>query len=200
MSAVPLSRDFFARPALEVARELVGKLLVRADDGLIARIVEAEAYTGDDPASHAYGGLTVRNAPLWGPPGHAYVYRSYGVHWCLNTSTDSDGVAGGCLLRAAEPLGGLVTMRLRRGGVLDRDLLRGPGRLGQAFGLDGSWSGRDLCDGAPLGLADDGVGPPVEAGPRVGVGRAADRPWRFMVPGNPWVSPYKRSPRAFTEE
>lgn len=196
MSAVPLTRSFFARPALEVARDLVGKLLVHEDDGLVARIVESEAYAGFDPASHAYRRLSVRNAPLWGPPGHAYVYRSYGVHWCLNTSTDRDGVAGGCLIRAAEPLDGLDVMRERRGRVHDRDLLRGPGRLGQAFGLDGAWSGRDLCDTGPLGVADDGTRPDVETGPRVGVAEAADWPWRFVAAGNRWVSAYKRSPRA----
>jgi DNA-3-methyladenine glycosylase len=194
----PLGREFFARPAREVARALVGTLLVRADEGLVARIVEAEAYHQDDPASHAYGRRTARNAPLYGPPGHAYVYLNYGIHWCLNVATGQDGVGEGCLLRAAEPLEGLDVLRARRGGATrDRDLLRGPGRLGQAYGLDGSWSGRDLCgDGAVLSLGDDGARPEVLAGPRVGVSRAADLPWRFWAAGSPWVSSYKRSPRA----
>jgi DNA-3-methyladenine glycosylase len=191
-----LARYFFARPAPVVARDLVGKLLVRSDDGIVARLVETEAYMSDDPASHAYGRRTARNAPLFGPPGHAYVYFNYGMHWCLNVSTGEDGIGEGCLLRAAEPLEGIDTIRGRRPGIADRDLLRGPGRLGQAYGLDGSWSGRDLCDGGPLYVSDDGTRPDVTAGPRVGVSQAADTAWRFCVPASPWVSPYKRSPRA----
>lgn len=191
-----LGREFFARPAPEVARDLVGKLLVRSDDGIVARLVETEAYMSGDPASHAYRSRTARNAPLFGPPGHAYVYFNYGMHWCLNVSTGEDGVGEGCLLRAAEPLEGLEVIRARRGGVAERDLLRGPGRLGQAYGLDGSWSGRDLCERGPLGLADDRTRPEVTAGPRVGVSRAADVAWRYWVPGSAWVSAYKRSPRA----
>jgi DNA-3-methyladenine glycosylase len=191
-----LDRAFFARDAVDVGRDLVGRLLVRDDDGIVARLVETEAYHQDDPASHAYQRRTARNAPLYGPPGHAYVYLNYGIHWCLNVSTGVDGVGEGCLLRAAEPLDGLAAMRARRGGADDRDLLRGPGRLGQAYGLDGSWSGRDLCAGGPLFLADDGVRPEVATGPRVGVSRAADLPWRFWIPGSRWASSYKRSPRA----
>lgn len=195
---VRLERPFLARGALTVARALVGALLIRPDEGLVARIVETEAYTAEDPACHAYRRRTERNAPLWGPAGHAYVYRSYGVHWCLNVATGTDGVAEGCLIRAAEPLAGLVTFRLRRGEQPGgRDLLRGPGRLGQAYGLDGTYSGRDLCsDDAPLHLSSDGTAPQVAAGPRVGVSRAADRPWRFFVTGSRWVSAYSRSPRA----
>lgn len=196
-TAARLERAFFARPAPAVARALVGMLLVRADDGLVARLVETEAYTQDDPACHAHRGRTVRNAPLFGPPGHAYVYFTYGMHWCLNIATGSEGHGEGVLLRAAEPLVGLGTMRPRRGErVLDRNLLRGPARLAQAFGLDGSWSGRDLCDGGPLHLADDGTRRDVESGPRVGVAAAADWPRRFAAAGSPWVSPYKRHPRA----
>lgn len=198
--AVPLGRSFFARSALDVAHDLVGRVLVRADEGLAARVVETEAYLVDDPACHAYRGRTARNAPLWGPPGHAYVYLNYGIHWCLNTATGEDGRAEGCLIRAAEPLGGLDRMAVRRGPVRRRDLLRGPGRLGQGFGLDGSWSGADLCGGSPLHFVDDGARPDVVTGPRVGVSRAADLPWRFWVPGSPWVSPYSRSPRAPVRE
>lgn len=196
MTAVPLDRSFFARPALTVAPALVGMLLVRADQGLVARIVEVEAYTQDDPASHGYRGRTARNSPLFGPPGHAYVYFTYGMHWCLNVATGEDGIANGCLLRAAEPLEGLPLMQARRGNASRRDLLRGPARLAQAFELDGTWSGRDVCDGGPLHLADDGRRPPVVAGPRVGVAAAADHPWRFVIPESRWASPYKRSPRA----
>jgi DNA-3-methyladenine glycosylase len=193
-----LERAFFARPAPEVGRDLVGKLLLRADEGIVVRIVETEAYTQDDPACHAYGGRpSVRTAPLFGPPGHAYVYFSYGMHWCMNTATGVDGRGEGCLLRAAEPIDGLEVMRRRRGGHPERELLRGPARLAQALGVDGTWSGRDLCaaDGV-LRLADDGARPDVAAGPRVGVSRAADLPWRFYVPESRWVSAYKRSPRA----
>jgi DNA-3-methyladenine glycosylase len=194
-TAVRLGRDFYARPATEVAHDLIGRLLVRGDEGLVARVVETEAYMPGDPASHGYRGLTARNAPLYGPPGHAYVYLNYGMHWCLNVSTGEDGSPQGCLLRAAEPLEGLDRMRERRRGA-DRDLLRGPGRLGQAYGLDGTWSGVDLCGEGALWLADDGAHPAVTTGPRVGVSRAAAVPWRYWDLGSPWVSAYKRSPRA----
>jgi DNA-3-methyladenine glycosylase len=153
----------------------------------------------DDPACHAHRGRTERNAPLFGLGGHAYVYFTYGMHWCLNTATGAEGVGQGVLLRAAEPLAGHDLMKERRGPVPERDLLRGPARLAKAYGLDGAWSGRDLCGPAarsPLHLADDGVRPEVTAGPRVGVSKAADLPWRFAVPGSRWVSPYTRSPRA----
>jgi DNA-3-methyladenine glycosylase len=192
-----LDRAFFARAAPEVARALVGKLLARPDEGLVARIVEVEAYMQHDPACHAHNRRTPRLEPLYGPPGHAYVYFTYGMHWCLNTATGSEGSAEGCLIRAAEPIEGLERMRERRGGIVDRDLLRGPARLAQAFDLDGSWSGRDLCAvDAPLHLADDGHRVEVATGPRVGVSRAADWPWRFLDPTSRFVSPYSRSPRA----
>ncbi|MGH8907231.1 MAG: DNA-3-methyladenine glycosylase [Egibacteraceae bacterium] len=188
-----LERGFFARPAPVVAPDLVGKLLIAAAGGLVARLVEVEAYMQDDPACHAYGRRTPRLEPLYGPPGHAYVYFTFGMHWCANVSTGVDGVAEGCLLRAAEPISGLEVMRGRRGErVADRDLLRGPARLAAAFGLSREDSGRDLCDGGPLRFADDGCRPEVETGPRVGVAAAADTAWRFMIAGSPWVSPYKR--------
>jgi DNA-3-methyladenine glycosylase len=195
----PLPRSFFTRPAIEVAPDLVGKLLVRHDDGLVARLVEVEAYMQHEPACHAHRGRTPRTAPLYGPGGHAYVYFSYGMHWMLNIATGPAGSGQGCLLRAAEPLEGLDCMRRRRGGVADRDLLRGPGRLAQAFGLDRDWSGRDVCGrdpDHPLGLADDGDRPEIVNGPRVGVSQAADLPWRYRAAGSPWISSYKRSPRA----
>lgn len=192
-----LPRAFFARPAPEVAPALVGMLLCRPDEGLVARIVEVEAYTGDDPACHAYRHRTPRNDPLWGPAGHAYVYRSYGVHWCFNVATGHDGWPQGCLVRAAEPLDGLDRMRRRRAAASDRELLRGPAKLCAAFDLTGASSGADLCaDGAIVVFGDDGTRPTVEAGPRVGVSQAADWPWRWSVAGSPWVSAYRRSPRA----
>jgi DNA-3-methyladenine glycosylase len=192
-----LERSFFGRPAPVVAEALVGKLLIAPGDGIVVRLVETEAYMADDPASHGYRRRTARNAPLYGPPGHAYVYLNYGIHWCLNISTGVDGVAEGCLLRAAEPVEGWDLLRRRRPGVRDRDLLRGPGRLGQAFALDGALSGADLCvEDSPLVVADDGARPPVDVGPRVGVSKAADLPWRYWTSGSPWVSAYKRSARA----
>lgn len=206
--ATLLDRDFFARPAPSVARDLVGKLLVRTSgEGeldlpapqprqLVVRVVETEAYTQHDPASHGYGRRTMRNAPLYGPPGHAYVYRSYGIHWCLNTSTGVDGVASGVLIRAAEALEGVEVMAQRRPGVAARELLRGPAKLTIALAIDGSMTGDDLCTGGRLRCADDGSRPPVVSGPRVGVTAAADWPWRFAARGSPFVSAYRRSPRA----
>lgn len=195
-TATRVGRAFFARDATVVAPDLVGVLLGVSDAGLWARVVEVEAYTQDDPACHAYRGRTERNAPLWGPPGHAYVYRSYGIHWCFNVSTGADGVAQGCLVRAARPVAGLDRMRARRGGAADRELLRGPAKLCAAFGITGTMSGRDVVVGGPLRLHDDGHRPAVVAGPRVGVSQAADLAWRFAVADSPWVSPYRRSPRA----
>ena len=194
--AAVLPRGFFARPAPEVARDLIGMILCRHDDGSAARIVEVEAYTQDDPACHAHNGRTERNAVLWGPPGHAYVYRSYGMHWCFNTSTGGDGVGQGCLIRAAEPLRGHARLRARRPVARDLDLLRGPAKLCQAFGIGGDLGGSDLCGGGPLHFHDDGARPAVATGPRVGVTLAADVPWRFTAAGSPWVSAYRRSPRA----
>ncbi len=193
--AAVLDAAFFARPAPEVAEALCGVLLARADEGLLARIVEAEAYTEDDPACHAHRRRTRANAPLFAAPGTAYVYRSYGVHWLFNVATGAEGRGEGVLVRAAQPLAGLERMRARRGARPDRELLRGPGRLAQAFGLDGSWSGVTLSD-SPLDLLDDGLRPAVTAGPRVGIADAADWPWRFSVTDCPWVSRYVRSARA----
>jgi DNA-3-methyladenine glycosylase len=191
-----LTRDFFARPAPAVAHELIGMVLCRSDEGLLARIVEVEAYTQDDPACHAYRGRTERTAPLWGPPGHAYVYRSYGMHWCFNVATGREGLGQGCLLRAAQPLAGLEIMRRRRPVDGDGDLLRGPAKLCQAFGISGALTGTDVCGSGTLRFHDDGTRPAVVQGPRVGVSQAADVPWRFFVPESAWVSVYRRSPRA----
>lgn len=200
MDGSPLERAFFARSAPEVAPDLVGKLLVRDDEGLVCRIVETEAYTADDPACHAYRGRTERNATLFGAAGHAYVYFTYGLHWCLNVVTGGQGEGQGVLLRAAEPLAGLDRMRLRRGRRPDRDLLRGPARLTQALGVDGGHDGLDVCGQGPLRLLDDGRRPPVVAGPRTGVPQGADIPWRFSAQGCAWVSPYKRHRNAPGQE
>lgn len=198
----PLPRAFYARDATEVAPDLLGKLLVRADEGLVARIVETEAYMSHEPAAHSFRGPTPGNAVLFGPPGHAYVYFTYGMHWCANTVTGSDGDGQGVLLRAAEPLAGLPVMRQRRTGrtgrpPADAQLLNGPAKLAQAFGLDGAWRGVDLTGGSPLRIVDDGWRPQgITTGPRVGVAAAAEVPWRFTVTGSPWVSRYVRHPRA----
>ncbi len=195
VKAEPLPRAFFARPAEHVAPALLGKLLVR--DGVRARIVETEAYHQEDPACHAYRRRTVRNTPLYGPAGHAYVYFSYGMHWCLNIATGEEGTAEGCLIRAAEPVEGLEVVRARRGDVRERDLLRGPARLCAGLDVHGAHSGADLCrPDAPIRLLDDGERPAASCGPRVGVSQAADAPWRWWVTGSAWVSPYQRSPRA----
>ncbi|HSJ44645.1 MAG TPA: DNA-3-methyladenine glycosylase [Euzebyales bacterium] len=193
---VRLDRAFFGRDATVVAPALVGMLLGRPGDDLWGRVVEVEAYRQDDPACHAYRRRTDRNDPLWGPPGHAYVYRSYGVHWCFNVSTGADGVAQGCLIRAARPVRGLELMRARRAGAPDRELLRGPAKLCEAFDLTGAHSGRDVCADGPIVFHDDGERPEIAAGPRVGVSVAADVPWRFHLAGSRWVSAYRRSPRA----
>jgi DNA-3-methyladenine glycosylase len=169
------------------------------EDGRAARLVEVEAYAGqDDPASHAWRGPTPRNRTMWGPAGHIYVYRSYGIHWCANITCSPDGQAAAVLLRAAQPVGGLLLMRAARWRDQrqqgDRDLCRGPGRLGQALGLDHSHDGADLLTGdTGLWLLDGGkegadLRRDVVDTTRVGLSRATDRPWRFAVAGSPWVS------------
>ncbi|MHB8504223.1 MAG: DNA-3-methyladenine glycosylase [Acidimicrobiales bacterium] len=194
----PPSREWLARPAHDLAPDLLGMLITR-DDGRVARIVEVEAYGGtSDPASHAYRGPTPRNRTMWGPAGHLYVYRSYGVHWCANVVCGPDGVAGAVLLRAAEAVAGAELMRAARQRdqrqLRDRDLCRGPGRLGRALGLDRTCDGADLVTGASgLWLTDDGGADPGVRGPvavtgRVGLSRAADTPWRFLLVRSPAVS------------
>ena len=195
----PLVRAFFARPALGVARDLIGCILVHdTPEGRCAgTIVETEAYAVDDPASHAFRGRTPRNAPMFEEPGHAYVYFTYGMHFCLNVVTDRTGVAGAVLLRAVEPIDGLALMRARRGAVKDRDLARGPGRLAQAFGVGRVQNTADLCSSALFICAGERL--PEEAileGPRIGIGRTQDgRPWRFRVARSPWVSSGPTKPK-----
>ena len=179
-----LTRDFFARSVHEVARELLGcSLLV---DGVGGPIVEVEAYDADDPASHGYRGLTTRNRAMFGPAGHAYVYRSYGIHWCLNLVCSEEGRPEAALIRALEPRSGLELMRERRGGVADRLLCAGPGRLCQALASPAGRRGPPL-DSPPFEI---GRGAEVEIaqGPRVGVSRAASRPWRYAVAGSGYIS------------
>jgi DNA-3-methyladenine glycosylase len=197
---VRLGRAFFARDAETVGRQLVGKLLVAHDVGgtdLVARLVETEAYTADDPAAHSYAGLTPRTATMFGLPGHLYVYFSYGMHWCANVVSGPAGAGEAVLLRAAEPLAGHGVFRDRRRGVADRDLLRGPARLAQAFGLDRSANGADLCaPDAVVHLADDGTRPDVEVTARIGITKAADLPRRYVAAGSRWASAYRGHRRA----
>jgi DNA-3-methyladenine glycosylase len=186
-----LPRSFYARDSLVVAPELLNKLLVTTtDDGVrvAARIVEVEAYRGsDDPGSHAYRGMTPRIEVMFGPPGRLYVYFTYGMHWCANVVATKDGDAAAVLLRAAAPVDGIDVMRERRVKARrDRDLLAGPARLCQAFGITGEQNGADLVRG-PVRILDDGVAPPDPLGvsARIGlsVGRGEEHPWRFFVPG-----------------
>jgi DNA-3-methyladenine glycosylase len=171
-----LDESFFARDATVVAPELLNKVFVV--DGCSGRITEVEAYTSDDPASHCYRGRTPRNAVMFGPPGHLYVYFTYGMHHCVNIVTGSDGDGQAVLLRAIEPIDGLDTMRARRGPVPARALTDGPGKLTEALGLDLADNGR-IAD-----VFDDGVPPPEEPriGPRIGIKQAVDWPRRFRLP------------------
>jgi DNA-3-methyladenine glycosylase len=185
-AASRLGRDFFARSVHEVAPELVGCALLV--DGVGGRIVELEAYDGEDPASHGFGGPTARNRSMFGPPGHAYVYRSYGIHWCLNLVCDEASRAEAVLVRALEPAYGLDQMRVRRGVADERLLCSGPGRLCQALGVTGEHDGLPL-DRAPYELfAPDRAGVDVVRGPRVGITRAADLPWRYGLAGSRFLS------------
>ncbi len=191
-----LPRAFYERDTLTVARALLGQRLVRVVEGerLSGRIVEVEAYLGeDDQASHARIGPTRRNAPMYGPPGHAYVYFIYGMHWMFNIVTEPAGIPAAVLVRAIEPEEGIEVMRQRRRGRPDRELTNGPARLCQALAIDGSLNGVDLCDGRLLFVeaAPSVPDAQVARGPRVGVRgdrRALTAPWRFWVRGNPYVS------------
>ncbi|MFJ8693431.1 DNA-3-methyladenine glycosylase [Streptomyces roseolilacinus] len=196
----PLPRDFFDRPVLEVAPDLLGRTLVRmTDDGPIElRLTEVEAYAGEvDPGSHAYRGRTARNAVMFGPPGHAYVYFTYGMWHCLNLVCGPVGTAGGVLLRAGEIRAGHELARRRRLSARhDKELAKGPARLATALDVDRTLDGTDACaDGnSPLSvLAGTPVTPGrVRNGPRTGVGgEGAVHPWRFWIEGDPTVSPYR---------
>jgi DNA-3-methyladenine glycosylase len=186
----PLSQSFFARSALEVARDLIGCTFLVA--GVGGRIVETEAYRQDDPCCHAFNGRTERNAVLFGPPGHLYVYFTYGMHFCANAVCGDVGESSAVLLRALAPLAGLEEMRSARGRAArrDRDLCSGPAKLCQAFGIDRAQDGADLVTGDDVGVFDDGTPPPVVPGvsARIGISVAADHPWRWFVPDDPNLS------------
>ncbi len=192
------AREFFAGDTLDVARGLLGARLVRPLDGqrLSGTIVECEAYIGqDDTACHASRGRTRRNEVMFGPPGHAYIYFTYGMHWMLNVVTEAEGFPAAVLLRAIQPVEGIEMMRALRGGPrLEHDLTGGPARLTRALAIDKSLNGADLVSGEHLWL-EQAVGVPDESvgrGPRIGVQYAAEKdrvaPWRFWVRGNPYVS------------
>lgn len=181
----PLDEAFFARPVGEVAPDLLGCIITVGDTA--GMIVEVERYQQDDPASHSFRGPTPRAAVMFGPPGRLYVYRSYGVHWCANVVCEPEGRGAAVLLRAIAPVRGIATMRERRGGVRDRLIGSGPGRLCAALGIDGSHNGTVLNDGPVRIKAGDGAGD-VMIGPRIGISVAQDRPWRFGVAGSPHLS------------
>jgi DNA-3-methyladenine glycosylase len=182
---VKLQRAFFDRSVHEVAPELVGAKLLF--DGVGGTIVEVEAYDHEDPAAHGYRGRTARNASMFGPPGHAYVYRSYGVHWCLNFVCEAEGVASAVLIRALEPIEGLDAMRARRGLDDPRLLCSGPGRLCQALGITGEHDGLPL-DRPPFLFHARAREEEVLAGLRIGITQAADRPWRYGLAGSRYLS------------
>lgn len=188
----PLPRSFYRYHPAVVAPQLLNKVFVRAD-GRAGRIVEVEAYAGsEDPAAHSFRGKTARNASMFGPGGHLYVYFTYGMHWCANAVCGPVGEGWGVLLRAIEPLTGLDVMRdARPAAKRDRDLGNGPGKLAQALGIDGSLDGADLVrPDRGIWIASDGTPPPGHpvAGPRIGISRAVDHPWRWHVPDHQHVS------------
>jgi len=180
----PLDSAFFLRPVHVVAPALIGcSLLV---DGVGGLVVECEAYDRLDPASHSFAGPTPRNASMFGPPARAYVYRSYGIHWLLNLVCGAEGAGEAVLVRALEPTHGLEAMRARRGGAKDRLLCAGPGRLGQALAIGAALDGEPV--GGRLALHARTHEPAIATGPRVGISRARELPWRYAASGNPFVS------------
>ncbi|MGH8776599.1 MAG: DNA-3-methyladenine glycosylase [Jiangellaceae bacterium] len=192
-----LERGFFDRPVLDVAPGLLG--CVVSNGAVAVRLTEVEAYDGaDDPGSHAFRGRTPRNEVMFGPPGHLYVYFTYGMHWCANLVCGEVGRASAVLLRGGDVVDGVEEARRRRPTARSHvDLARGPARLATALGLSRADNGADVCDPASSVLVSTGVGgTAVRSGPRVGLARAADRPWRFWLDGEPTVSPYRaRVPR-----
>lgn len=193
-----LPRAFYQRHPTLVAPDLLNKILVR-DDGRAARIVEVEAYAGsEDPAAHSFRGRTPRNATMFGPPGHLYVYFIYGMHWGANAVCGEEGEGTAVLLRAAEPLAGVDAMRLARPAARrDRDIASGPGKLSQAFRLNRAFDGADLVTGdLGITIVSDGTPPPAEptVGPRIGISKAMELPWRWHVPGHVHVS-VRQGPR-----
>jgi DNA-3-methyladenine glycosylase len=177
--------ELLSGSVLEVARGLLGWTLLH--DGVGGPIVEVEAYSPDEPASHAFRGRTPRNGAMFGMPGTLYVYRSYGIHWCVNIACEPEGIGAAVLLRALEPTAGLEVMRARRGGVADRLLCSGPGRLTQALGIDRASDGLSVLE-PPFALEPPGDEVEVVATPRIGITKAVELPWRYVVSGSRWSS------------
>jgi DNA-3-methyladenine glycosylase len=181
----PLRRPFFARDVHAVARDLIGATLLFKGAG--GRIVEVEAYHHTDPAAHSYNGKTPRNAVMFGPPGHVYVYRSYGIHWCVNFVCEEEGSASAVLIRAVEPAEGIAAMRRRRGFKDERLLCSGPGRVCEALGITGAHNGLSL-DKPPFELKPRDGDVAIATGPRIGITKAADLPWRYGLQGSRFLS------------
>lgn len=196
--SMPLTRDFFDRPGHEVAPDLLGRVITHGPVSI--RLTEVEAYgvPGQDPASHTFRGRTPRNAVMFGPPGHLYVYFTYGMHFCANLVCLPEGVGSGVLLRAGEVIyGHEVAMARRTAGasrtVTGRDLARGPARLAVALGFAREHNGLDACPPGPIAVLEGEPAGPVSirSGPRVGISRARETPWRFWIDGDRTVSPYR---------
>ena len=186
----PLRRNFFARSVHVVAPDLIGATLLFKDIGGL--IVEVEAYHHTDPAAHSFAGPTERNTVMFGPPGYAYVYRSYGIHWCLNFVCEAQGSASAVLIRALAPTHGLAAMRRRRGVADERLLCSGPGRLCEALGITGAQYGLAL-DAPPFAIFARTQDVDVDVGPRIGLTKAVDQPWRYGLRGSRFLSkPFRR--------
>jgi DNA-3-methyladenine glycosylase len=181
----PLHPEFFARSVHKVAPELIGATLLF--NGVGGEIVEVEAYHHTDPAAHSYGGRTPRNAVMFGPPGHAYVYRSYGIHWCLNFVCEPEGSASAVLIRALRPSARFATMRRRRRTADERLLCSGPGRLCEALKITGAHNGLPL-DAAPFELRARSTEPDIVVGVRIGITKAVEHPWRYGLAGSHFLS------------
>jgi DNA-3-methyladenine glycosylase len=183
----PPLMDLFSAPSIDVARSVIGATILF--DGVGGRIVEVEAYDHEDPASHSFGGPTKRNSVMFGPPCRAYIYRSYGIHWCLNFVCRPQGHGAGVLIRAIEPLAGLESMRTRRGLDNMRLLCSGPGRVCQALGITSAHNGMRI-DEPPflLTLPNSGEEISIVVGPRIGISKAMDVPWRFGLAGSRFLS------------
>ena len=193
-----LDRGFFERRTPEVARALLGNLVVHVVDGrrLSGRILEVEAYRGkDDPASHAFKGRTGRNAVMFGEGGHAYIYFSYGSHWCLNVTTERPGAPGAVLIRAVEPVEGVALMRKNRGSPPERSLADGPGKLTRALGIDSTLNGEDMVTSERLFIETGEVPARVGSSPRIGITKGTDREWRFFIVGEASLSKRGTVPR-----
>jgi DNA-3-methyladenine glycosylase len=180
-----IRRDFFARSVHAVAPDLIGATFLF--NGVGGRIVEVEAYHHTDPAAHSFHGKTVRNSVMFGPPGFAYVYRSYGIHWCVNFVCEPEGSASAVLIRAIEPLEGIATMRRRRGLRDERLLCAGPGRVCEALGITRAHNGLPL-DAAPFELRRGTGMAELAVGPRIGITKAVDHPWRYGLKGSRFLS------------